>query len=159
MASGDELNKWDNSAGKPPTTLFAIFKRANTNQRSHFVQEFPAGASNELIFSGFWSPNYAAGGVSFLIHWGATNNNTGLATWGVSLELVTTVSAPVFGTEQTGSVAGPGTTGTVAVATVNFTHGQLPAISAGDPFRLLLRRLTGGYTGNPQLFGIRAVEQ
>ena len=114
-----------------------------------------------VYFRDFWPAQYGGGGLTFAVHWAATDNNTGSATWSLSLERPITngIDPSNWGTAQTGAVAGPGATGDIAVATVTVTDGQLPAsLAAGDLWRCRVSRVIGGYTGSPQLLGVEVTE-
>ncbi len=160
MATGDRIAAWAASTGQPPISSFATFKRANVQTYSPFVYEFLSGTAQEVTFQDIWPAAYAGGGIDFAITWAASNNNTGVATWALSLQRLTggTLS-DTWGTAQTGGVAGPGAVDDVAVAQVSFTDGQLPAgLVAEDVWRCRVIKNAGGYSGTPRLLAIEALE-
>ena len=159
MSSGDRIAAWAAPAGQTPTTAFATFKRANADQFGPFCYEFASTPEQNLSFQDIFPAAYAGGGLTFKIHWAATNTNTGDAQFDLSLQRLLNAT-DTFGTLQNGGVAGPGTVGEIAIVTVTFTDGQLPGgLVAGDLWRVKVAKNTiGTYSGNPQLLGIEVLE-
>ena len=152
MATGQTLFTLTEFMGSPPTTLGAVQVLrvgGSTPAESYYVWSFTNTAIRYLDFVYRMPQNYAGGGISCRINWGAATATSGNCVWEIALRRMAD-DAEDIDTSQTydyNSVtdAAPSAAGEFTDAVITFTNGtDMDSVVAGDTFILRIRRQTTG---------------
>ena len=149
MASGNTLAYWMAEDGMPPTTAAASLDRrlgGSTSAEQFLVVDFDGGSADESYdFRGIMPQNYAAGGVTLRLWWGATTATTGDVRLGLAFRAIEDDAEDIDAAhtydfnEVTDTV--PNLSGEYTAAVITFTDGvDMDSVGAGDPFILRIRR-------------------
>lgn len=150
MASGNTLIEFGAQNFQQPQTNYAFIQSRN----AHPVISFPDTGDRIALFSGVLPRHYANGGIAVQVIWAAATSTTTsqVCRWGVSFERMGAadldIDADSFATEKTVDGNPQSTSGQLTYTTINFTNSEIDGIIAGEAFRLKLRRVTTGVTGN-----------
>jgi len=142
MASGNHLAVFHARDGFPPASNYGARDARNTNP----VVDFDPSTIETLYFDGILSHLYGGGGLTFEIWFAMTTATSGNVVLGLAMERhqdgTDTIASDSFATEQTATVAVPGTAGVVKKGTITMTSGaQMDSLAAGEHFRLRFRRV------------------
>lgn len=141
MASGNTMAVLLPRANEPPSSNYATFD----NRNSILVLEFDATTAESAIFRGVLPSTYAGGGVTIDLYWMGDTATAFAVVWEASWERGNEnnqdFDADNFGTVSTATTTTNGTSGKTAKSTITITHANMGSPSAGDPFRLKIRRL------------------
>lgn len=164
MASGDTLCVFEPGANRPPASNYATFDTRN----NHLVLDFDAATDEDAIFAGVLPRNYAGGGITVTIVWGATSATTGNVIWNSAIERLedegTDTDADSFATANaSAAVACAGTNGALQYTTIAHTSGaQMDSLAAGEAFRIKITRdannASDTMTGDAELFRVEIKE-
>jgi hypothetical protein len=154
MASGNLLASITPGANQYPSTNYALPDVNNSRQ----VLSFSDTADWEAVFLLWLPPNYNNGGLTLRLvlstpSGGATSGNM---IWGASIkrlqDATDDLSGTGFATEQTVTVAAPGTAQQVKYASITFTDGsQMDSVAVNEAFLLKIRRV--GSSGSDTMTG------
>ena len=137
---GDFLGSFDANDALFPSSDPAVANSRN----AHPVLAYDDTVTEQVIFSGVISKDYAGGNLSVNIDWVAETATSGDVTFGVSFERIaaggTDIDSDSFAAERTSTDTTNGTSGIVTRTTITFTKAQADGIVAGDAFRLKVRR-------------------
>lgn len=122
---------------QPPTSNFATLDTRN----SIAVLDFDDTTAEGVFWVGIIPEGASLGsGLIIRIHFMATTATTGGVTWECSIERMNTdEDSDSFDTVQTGSSTTNSTSGVITVTSITIT--TIDSVSAGDAFRLKIRRL------------------
>ena len=162
IASGDTLAIFTPLSNEPPSTNFATFDTRN----SHPVLDFDDTTEEKAVFTGIMPRNYAGGGVTNTIFFGATSGTAGTVVWQTAFERVGTVldiDADSFATGNNGTLVVPSTSGSLTSSAIAHTDGaQMDSIAVGEVFRLAVTREVAdaqdSLVGDAEIVGIEIKE-
>lgn len=138
MAAGDILAVFGPLQNLPPASNYAFYNMENNIP----CLSFDASTSYSAVFSDVLPANYAGGGITVTLVWN-DSQNTGNVVWAVSFERDNSgasLASDNFGTEQSLTVAAPGTALNLAYSDVAFTNSQISSLGTGEMYRLKVRR-------------------
>lgn len=171
MASGDLLDTLYAARANPPSTLYAPFGFAlggSTPVEALLVCLFDPSTVWYQDFEFILPPNYAGGGLTFVVEFSAEtdNNSAHQVVWGIALRRID--SAETFSSShsysyQTVTETIPNATDKSKTASITMTHGaQMDSLAAGERAVLRIKRIaTDGSddcTGNVRLHSIQVKE-
>lgn len=163
MASGDTLLVFGPQQGQPPATNYATLDSRN----NQLVLDFDDTTEESTYFSGVLPRNYGGGGITATLWWMATSATSGDVKAGVSFERhqdsVDDLDADGFGSEQTGTITAPATSGTAKAMAIASTNGaQIDSIAVGETFRMKVARKAADaadtMTGDAELLAVELKE-
>lgn len=165
MASGDQIAFWWASDNHPLASGAATPDTRN----GHPVYEFDPGSDEEAWFESICPSYYSNGGIKVRLFVGCDTATSGTMRFQSDFERITAGSLDVdadsfSGTFQSGSMAAPGTAGIFNWLEINHTNAQIDSVTAGDLFRLKVRRDaddtsgTDNVSGDVQLMAVQLVE-
>lgn len=165
MASGDQLAFWWASDNHPLATNAATPDTRN----GHPVYEFDWSVDEEAWFESIIPSYYSNGGIKVRLFLGADTTTTGTMRFQSDFERIQAgtldVDADSFsGTFQSGSMAAPAAAGIFNWLEISHTNAQIDGITAGDLFRLKIRRDADDTSGTDsvgsdvQLMAVQLVE-
>lgn len=164
MASGDLLAAFSPLGYEPPATVYALLGVRN----QHPTLAFDTTTQWTAIWTCPRMPtNYAGGNLVVSVLWSAATATTGTIGWGVTFERILAgtldIDADNWATEQIVTAATvPGTSGVATLTSVTCTAGSTgtSSVSAGDAFRLRVRRDVANDTaaGNAELLAVSIKE-
>ena len=148
MASGNTLLQWVAEDGIATGSTFATLDRragGSSPAEQFFVADFDAAAIEYLDFRGIIPQNYAGGGYTLRLWWGATTATTGDVVWDAAFRAVKDAAEDIDTSQtydfNTVTDTAPGTSGQYTAAVITFTDGaDADSTAAGDPFIVRLRR-------------------
>lgn len=152
MASGDTLSAFTPLSNDPPSADAAIVARLiPTGNRTRTVLRFPASADREAVFTGKLL-SYGGGGVTVRTIGAMDGANTGtkVVRFEAAFERLSS------GEAQTASgfasaIAAESTVDNDSrerfTASINLSNSQIDGVGDGDWFRLRIKRLNSGLTG------------
>lgn len=149
MASGDTLLEWSALSNELGTTAnFATFDTRN----NHPVLDFDDTTAEQAMFSGVMPRNYAGGGVTMTLHWGATSGTSGTVVFTTAFEAIGTaldIDADSFATGNLGTQAAVATAGQLQYMTIAHTDGaQMDSLGTAQGFRIKVTRTVGDASDN-----------
>lgn len=171
MASGDLLDTIYPTRANPPSTLYAPFGFAlggSTPIESVLVCLFNPSTVWYQDFEIILPPNYAGGGLTFVVEFSSEtdNNNAHQVVWGAALRRID--SAETFSSSHSYSYQSvtatiPNATDKTKTANITMTSGaQMDSLAAGERAILRIKRdATNGSddcTGNARLHSIQVKE-
>lgn len=140
MASGQYLRTFGALDNEPPASNPAIPVKRN----SHWGLSFDASTNQSAVFADVLPSNYAGGGLTMTLHWGANGATSGNVIWNVAVERVGATQdqdSDGFSSVQTSTVAVPGTDGLLKTTAIAFTSGaQMDSLVAGERYRVKVTR-------------------
>lgn len=166
MATGQTMCVFGPNDNEPPNANFATLDTRNF----HPCLDFDAATDEEAVFTGVLPANYAGGGLTVELWWGASTAISGSVRWQADIERMNSggpdLDADSFtGTFQSAGGTANGTSGILTSTTIAFTSGaQMDSLTAGEPFRLKIRRDADGTsgtddaTGDAELFAVLVKE-
>jgi len=105
---------------------------------------FDDSTVEQVVFQGIAHTDLGAGNLTLSIYWAAATATSGDVVWNAAFEEldpdVLDIDSDSFATAKEVTDTAPGTTGYVTKATITFTIVQADNLSAGSPFRLLIKR-------------------
>jgi len=170
MASGNTLYVWDATDGIPPaTTPAGLDRRAggSTPGESFIVYDFDAAADEFVDFRGIIPQNYAGGGFTLRIWWGATSATSGNTIWNAAFRAIEDDAEDIDAahTYDFNAVtdAAPSLSGEYTAAVITFTDGaDADNTGVGDPFILRIARdannASDTMTGDAELLALELRE-
>jgi hypothetical protein len=163
MASGQTLCRWDAGANRPPASNWATPIARN----SQLALAFDDSTAQSALFSDVLPRNYGGGGITLSLLWASASATSGNVVWAASFERfqsnTTSLDSDSFASEQSITVACPGTSGLGFYSTIAFTDGsQINSIAVGERFRLKIRRDAANgsdtMTGNAEIVSVELKE-
>ena len=162
MASGETLCVFMPYNNVPTATNFASLDLRNL----HPCLDFDAATNESAVFSGVMPSNYAGGGVTVYIHWGAsTDHDPALhCFWDAGFELCTglDLDGDSFAAVNSVDTDHPNDTcGIETVTSIAFTDGaDMDSVIAGGLFRLIITRdaANDNMTGDAELYAVEIKE-
>ena len=140
MASGDSLIIITPLSNEPPSSNFSTLDTRN----SHPVLDFDDTTEEKAVFTAIMPRNYAGGGLTNTITFGATTGTAGTVVWQTAFERIGTVldiDADSFATGNNGTLVVPSTSGSLTSVAIAHTDGaQIDSIAVGEVFRLAVTR-------------------
>lgn len=138
------LASWDALGGNPPASNYAVLSTVNNTP----FLSFASGTTITTFFIGVvpQGANLSTNGIKARISGSSASATTGVAVMGISYERlgVATVASDHYGTEVTGNLTVSGTVDLSVELDISLPYSDMNSSVAGDPFRLRLRRVTGG---------------
>ena len=153
MASGDTLCVFTPESNEPPATAYATLDTRN----SHPTLDFDGATDEEAVFTGILPRNYAGGGLTVNTYWALTSATSGSFRVQADIERMDVSSLDIdadsfTGTFQSAGGTAPGTSGQFVQVAITFTSGaQMDSLTAGEPFRLKIRRDADGTSGTDDI--------
>jgi hypothetical protein len=149
MASGNTLITFSAQNMQQPGSSFAFLGTRNT----HPIVVFPDAGDKAALFGSLLPRHYSNSGVIITLMWAAISVTPAqVCRWAAAFERLeaagTDIDADSFGTEKTADGNPVTTSGALIYTTLTFTNGELDGIIAGEAFRLRIRRITTGVSGN-----------
>lgn len=142
------LARFGPAANQPPSSNYATFDLRN----GQLCLDFDGSTDEEAIFCGTMAEEYAGGDVIVELHVRFTSATTGTANIEVSWERRNTdADSDSFATMIDGSATPNGTSGIETVVAITFTSSQIDGVTAGDAFRLKVRRDADGTNGTDDI--------
>lgn len=133
------LSRWTPQQGEQPAANFATFDTRN----NHPVLDFDAATDELVYFTDVLPEEYDGGSVEVQIYWAATSAGTDNVVWCAAFELIGStqdLDVDGWGPEICVTQTTLGTIGAVRAVTIPFSNAQADAITAGNPFRLYVKR-------------------
>lgn len=164
MASGNTMAVFGARDGSLPASSYALLAVRDVLP----VAEFNTGVDWAIYFEGVLPSSYAGGGVTVDVYWMGKTATSGNTIWEVAWERGNEgnidFDSASWGTVTTsGTSAANGTSGKKSKVSMNISHANMGSPSAGDPFRLRVRRMgTNGsdnMSGYAQLVDVHVKEQ
>lgn len=148
MAAGDTLVTWWADANHPPGSNWATLDQRN----SHPVLDFDGTTDEEACFEGIMPQHYAGGSLKVRLLVGMTSATSGSARLQTDFERIQpgtldTDADSFSGSFQSAGLTVNGTSGIFTWVEITHTSGQIDGVTAGDPFRLKVRRDADGTSG------------
>lgn len=162
MASGDTLYVFSPLGAEFPASNYATLDTRN----NHSVLDFDDTTAETAYFKGVMPQNYAAGGITVILHWAATSATTGTIGWNVAFEAMKDgghdIDADSFAAANTLTAETvDATAGIMDIGSVTFTDGaDMDSVAAGDAFRLSIARDVANDTaaGDAELIAVELRE-
>lgn len=161
MASGNTLAIFMPADNEPPASNYATFDLRN----GHPILNFDADTQESAVFSGVMPSHYSGGGLTLDLFWtgtGTSNNVVWDAAWEELDPDNNDIDADVFGSAFSVISTANATSGKIVRATVSISHVDAGRPSAGDPFRLRIRRAAADtadtMSGDAELLAVHCKE-
>jgi len=127
-------------SNEPPATNYATMDLRN----NHPVLDFDTSTQEAAIFSGEIPERYDnSSGFTVSVFAALTSATSGTLGWDVAFENLASqdLDADGFATAKTiTATTVPGTSGQLLKLSVTFAHSEIDGLTAGDPFRIRIRR-------------------
>lgn len=141
MASGDTLCIFVPTDNEPTSSNYATLDTRN----AHPVLDFDASTDESAVFTGVLPRNYAGGGLTVTLIWGASAATSGDVVWNSAIERIAEgaqdIDSDGFATAQAATATASGTSGVQDYVTIAHTSGaQMDSLAAGESFRLKITR-------------------
>lgn len=140
------LDSWWADEQRPTASTNFPIQQWTTNLTPY--TSWASGATIAAFFTGVIPQGslFSTNGVKVRIQWNSSTATTGAAVWGAAYERfgVATVNSDNFGTEVTLASTVGGTVNIDTEADISIPYANMNSSVAGDPFRLRIRRVTGG---------------
>lgn len=154
MASGQSLLIFTPQHNEPPSSSYATPDTRN----GHLVLDFDAAADESAIFKGILPRNYAGGGVTVTLHWGATSATSGTCRWATAFERVGAggqdIDSDSFASANSTGGTADGTSGKLTATSIaHASGGEMDSLAAGETFRLKVTRDADGTSGTDDMAG------
>ena len=152
MATTNFLASFTATNNVPPSTIFATLDTRN----AHACLDFDGATDEEAVFEAVLPNNYAGGGLTIDTYWSFTSATTGSLRVQTSIERIDAstldIDADSFATANSAGGTAPGTSGQVIKVTITHTSGaEMDSLSAGEAFRLKIRRDADGTSGTDDI--------
>lgn len=152
MATTNVLNQWSPLANEPPASSYATIDTRN----SHIVLDFDGSTDEEAVFSGVIPAHYSGGGLTINTFWSFTSATSGSLRVQTAIERIDAssldIDADSFASFNSAGGTAPGTSGQVIKVTVTHASGaEMDSLSAGEAFRLKVRRDADGTSGTDDI--------
>lgn len=138
------LYSWDALGANPPSANLALLSTVNNTP----FLSFASGTTISTVFIGVMPQGAAlsTNGIKARIVGASATATSGVAVLDIAYERlgVATVVSDHFGTAVTGNLTVNGTVSLTVELDISLPYANMNSSVAGDPFRLRLRRVTGG---------------
>jgi len=141
MAAGDTLDKFVATSLEPLSANTATLDTRN----QHPVLDFDGSTNESAVFRGIMPQHYGGGGWDVILHVSHSSDITNDTDWDIQVERTSDgtldIDSDSFATTvETNGTAVPGTAGIIQKITCVLTSGQIDGVTAGDSYRLKVRR-------------------
>lgn len=160
MASGDTLCMFDALCGGPPSTNYATVDHVDGS----YCLDFDTTTQEAVIFTAVMPQNYAGGDLSVYLHWAATSATSGTIGWTLELERKADGDSMASGSWASATTVTaatvPGSAQAKASSSATISGAALDGITAGDLFRLRVKRDVANdtATGDAELYSVEIRE-
>jgi len=151
------LFAWTALDGIPTATNYGVFSTVNN---SPFLS-FASGTTISMAFMGVipQGATLSTNGIKVRIVWASATATSGNCNWGAQYERfgTLTVASDHYGSQVTQASTTSGTVELTTETDISIPYANMSSSVAGDPFRLLIQRVTGGsdtMAGASQLFTV-----
>ena len=141
MATTEALGTFVAASNSPPTTNPATPDERN----DHDVLDFDADTDESAIFKSVMPQNYAAGGITIVIHYTMSTATSGTVRLDAAIERLDVdgpdIDSDSFAAVQSVTATVPGVAGDPGSATITMTSGgQMDSLAKGDMYRIKITR-------------------